>query len=106
MVGIADWKCLMPVTVDVYQLASRDAYGVPAYGTPATFNARVVYKPTRVVDTAGDEVVAKGVVWIATTTTIDPEDAIELPDGTRPPILAVSIVSDDAGTHHVKVFFG
>lgn len=96
----------MPETVDVYELASRDAYGDPAYGTPSSYAARIVRKPTRVVDSQGDEVVARGIVWIAATDAIDPEDAIELPDGTRPPILAVSRVSDESGVHHVKVFFG
>ncbi len=104
--GVSDWKDLMPEEVDVYLFASRDAYGVPAYGTPATYDARVTYKPVRVVDAAGDEVVAKGVVWIATTDAITPEDAIELPDGTRPPILRVDRVSGESGAHHVKVYFG
>lgn len=104
--AVDDWKDLLPEEVDVYQLASRDAYGVPAYGSPATYDARVVRKPVRVTDVAGDEVVARGVVWLATTDVIDPEDALELPDGMRPPILRVDRVSDESGVHHVKVYFG
>ncbi len=96
----------MADTVDVYSIASRDAYGSPNYGTPSSYSARVVRKPTRVVDAAGDEVVARGVVWVATTDTIDPEDRIELPDGTTPPIIAVDRISDEAGDHHIKVYFG
>jgi len=104
--SIADWKDLMPDTVGVYELVSRDEYGDPTYGTRASYDARIVRKPTRVIDSAGDEVMAKGMVWIATTATIDPEDAIELPDGTRPPILSVSRFPDESGDHHIKVFFG
>ena len=103
---VSDWSDLMPETVDVYSIASRDSYGSANYGTAASYSARVLRKPTRVVDVAGDEVMAKGVVWIAATETIDPEDAIELPDGTRPPILRIDRVPDESGDHHLKVYFG
>ena len=97
----------MPETVTHAEFAGRstDGYGAPIYGTPANFRARVLENPHLVTTREGAEVMARGVVWVATATTIGPEDQITLPDGTTPPIVAVDRVSDQDGTHHMKVHF-
>lgn len=104
--SISDFTDLMPHTVSHSELASRDEYGAPTYGTETDYTARVLYKQQKVVRSDGREVLARGVMWIAGTPTIDPEDRITLPDDSTPVILAVERVPDESGIHHVKVYFG
>lgn len=105
--SISDFADMMPHTVTHEEFASRDEYGLPAYGSPASLKARVSYRPHKVRTPAGDEVVARGEVWLNTAgTTVDTEDRITLPDGSTPPILSVDGLSDELGAHHAKVHFG
>lgn len=103
---IDDWSDMFPDTVGISEFASRDSYGKPLFGSQVSYRGRVVYKPTKVNDSSGQEVVAKGQVWIQGVPAIDPEDEIELPDGTTPRVLSVSKFPDQNGMHHVVVFFG
>lgn len=104
--SVGDWNDLMPHTITVAELSGRDGYGAPAYGSEASYTARVIYKPTKVRGPEGNDVVAKGLVWISGTPTIDTEDRLTLPDGSTPPIMAVDRIPDEDGEHHVKVYFG
>ncbi len=108
MAGIDDWLDLMPQTVTVEPLVSRDAYGAPTYGAPATYQARVYFK-TRYVRTAGaEEVVARGRCWIATVAPIDTTARITLPDQseiTGPLILNVDVVPDENGPLYTSIDF-
>ena len=104
--SIADFTDLMADEITHKALSSRDAYGAPTYGTGTAYTARVVFKPTWIRADDGTQVVARGVVWIAGTPNIDPQDQITLPDGTTPPILAVMRIPDENGMHHIRVAFG
>jgi hypothetical protein len=103
---VADFLDFMPVTVSHAALASRDGYGKPTFGTATSYSARVLNRHVLVKDRQGREVIARTVVWLAGTPTIDPEDRVTLADGTTPPILAVEKYPDEAGAHHVKLFLG
>lgn len=102
---------LMPITVTVEEVASRNAYGAPTYSTATSHRARIREKMERVFDVDGRENWAKSKVWLA------PDDdgnlpelktgsRVTLPDGTQPPILAVERVHDEDGVHHVVFWFG
>jgi hypothetical protein len=104
--AVSDFLDLMPATISHAPLVSRDAFGLPTYGSDTEYRARVIYKPTHVRGPAANIVLAKGVVWIAGTPTIGSEDRLTLPDGTTPPILAAARIPDEDGDHHCKIYFG
>lgn len=106
MTSVSDWSDMFPQTVEHAELVSRDDYGAPSYGTPASYSARVVYQPTRTTNSDGQEVYGKGTVWLLGTPDVDPEDRLVLPDGRTPEILSVTRPSDESGIHHTKVVFG
>jgi hypothetical protein len=104
--AINDFLELMPHTVSHAELASRDAYGKPVYGSAVDYTARVLYKNQKVRAKDGSEVVARGVVWIGGTPTVSPDDQLTLPDGSTPIILSFEQYADEDGAHHTKIFFG
>ncbi len=108
MVFDTDFLDLMPDTLKVNLLkgVSTDGYGTATYSaTTQSYRCRVTEKQTLVTTFAGDEQVARTIVWVNSTTTFGPWDKITLPDGTVPPLLAVADMRDEAGTHHQKAFF-
>ena len=104
--SIDDFLDCMPDTVIHSEFSSRDAYNVPTYGSPVSYSARVVEKPTWVRAFNGSEVVARGWVWIGAALIVNPQDQLQLPDGTTPPLLAAEHYPDENGDHHTKVFYG
>mgnify|MGYP003394488181 FL=1 len=107
MVGsVNDWLDMMPHTVTHEEFSARSSYGAPAYGSPASYRARVSYESSYVRKSDGSEVLARGKVVIAGTPTVTPEDRITLPDGSTPQIITANVHADGGGAHHVSVFFG
>jgi hypothetical protein len=104
--AIDEFEDMMPHEVNIAHFVSRDAYGAETHGSATTYNARVYYKPKRVRDFNGQEVVAQGMVWLASNVAVGPTDKLTMPDGSTPPILAVERPGDDAEIHHTKVYFG
>lgn len=104
--AIEDFLDLMPHTVSHAELAGRDDYGKPTYGSAVDYQARVTYKNQKVRASDGSEVVARGVVWIGGTPIISTDDQLTLPDGSSPIILSFEQYADEIGAHHTKIFFG
>ncbi len=104
--SINDFADMLNQTIILAEMASRDAYGKPNYGTPVSYKARVTYKQDLLRDAAGREVLSKGFVWIQGAPTVSPEDQLTLPDNTTPPIVTTEIYYDEVGAHHTKVYFG
>ena len=100
----AEFLELMPHTVSIANLSSRNSYGVPTFGTATSYRARVVKKAEIVRDTAGAEVVSTTQVWLYGTSGVTPESRITLPDSSTPSILMVETYPDETGYHHDKVF--
>jgi len=98
---------LLKQTLQQAVLDSRDDYGNPTFGFGVSYPCRVVARLTRVRSFSGEEVVARTVAWVASTSRFGPEDEYTLPDGTMPPLLSVETFPDETGTiHHQKLFFG
>jgi len=96
----------MNQTVTHKALSSEDAYGKPTYAAGTDYDARVTERDQKITDFNGQEIIARGEVWINGTPTIDPQDQLVLPDGSTPRIVAVRRVADDDGSwHHTKVFY-
>lgn len=104
--SVADFKDLMPATVTLRAVSVLDDYGRPQFGAGEDYRSRVSYESAKVRAASGEEVVARGSVWLASAVVVTPEDQIVLPDGTTPPILAIERVPDEAGSHHTKIYFG
>lgn len=106
--SIADWLDMMPHTVTTSVATGRDAYGKPTYSAPsAAVRARVVYKSVEVAAGDGEQVMARGEVWLAGYfLSLKTNDRVNLPDGSSPPILSLEHIPDENGGHHTKVFFG
>jgi hypothetical protein len=86
-------------------LASRDSYGQPSYGSPTTYQARVVPSAAKITTANGSEVVARTVIYLATTDLIDPSDQLTLPDLSTPGILRVDRYPD-LRMPHTKIYVG
>lgn len=106
MSAINDWLDMMPHTVTHAAYAGRTAYGAPAFGSPASYRARVSYEASYIRKTDGSEVLARGNVILAGTPAVTPEDQITLPDGSTPQIIAADMHADEHGPHHTSVHFG
>ena len=100
---------MMNSTVTVSTRASHNSYGEATYSTSsATYRARIVEKPGFIREAAGETIQFSHTLWIRSTgsVSITATDRITLPDGTKPPIVAVERYPDDEGEHHVKVMLG
>ncbi len=107
--SISDWADMMPDTITYEKMLTRDIYGKPAtYDYPVTYKARVSGAMKRIPSRTpgGQDLVATTSVWCADIPTIQADDRITLPDGTKPPILSFDHVSDETGDHHTKILFG
>lgn len=103
----AEFLSLMPSTVTVYPLASRNADGHTTFGTTGvTYRARVAYVPHTVHLADGRIQASEGIAWLASTTPLSIQSKYVLPDGSVPIVYAVENIPDQDGQHHSKVFFG
>jgi len=103
--AISEWADMMPNTITVQAKSGVDAYNKPTYATGTSYSARVVYKNKITVDAIGREVTARGVIYVAATGAISPEDKITLPDSSTPQIISVERFPDENGAHHNQVYF-
>ena len=103
---ISDFRDLMPDTVQIAPFLASDDHGAPGFGTAVARRARVVLRPVRLRRPDGSDTVARGQVWLADTDPVDVRDRLVLPDGATAEILAVEAPPDEAGLHHLKLYFG
>jgi len=97
--------CQQTVTVEPY--ASQDAYGAETYGSPVTYQARVVGKVRRITAASGEERVSTVTVYLVDSTGLTTRDRVTLPDGwtpSQPTILAVARVPDASGAEHEVLY--
>jgi hypothetical protein len=108
--SISEWLDLMADTVTITPWTGQSVSGVPTYGgTPVSYSAYINMKNRLIVDAQGREILAKGRVILGTTTLVSVKDKITLPSDyvpQSPPILAVNLVPDELGTHHVTLDIG
>lgn len=104
---------LMPHTITVEHVLTRNLYGSPAsFSTPKSYRCRISGKKLSLRRTQGEEDTVIYDCWVeAKGQNFTVQDRVTLPDdGTfdilQPTIFAVERVSDEDGYHHVKVQFG
>lgn len=104
--SVDDFANCFTETITHAEFGGRGGYGERSFGSPASYDARIV-KINKLVKTSdGSEKMSTSQVWIQGTPVVTPEDQITLPDGSTPIILSVEKFPDDNGDHHVKVFMG
>lgn len=92
-----DLLALMPHTVTIAARSSLNGDGSPAFGEGVDWAARVQGQSRNVRNAQGEEVVSTSRVYVGGLSGITATGRITLPDGTSPPILAVSTVADESG---------
>ena len=101
------WLNLMKSTITVSPFLSLDQYGMPSYGTAVDVRARISETPMRVVDQAGQEVIAVSTAWTdAGSLVVSSKDKVIFPDGSTPSLIAVQRVPDHTGTVYTRLSFG
>lgn len=104
------WYDFMPDEVTFYARTGRSVSNVPVYSpTATTVKARIEMKNRLIVTADGKQITSRGRVFLGTTTAPNVEDKIVLPSGfspVSPPMLAVNLISDENGAHHVTVEIG
>lgn len=102
---ISDFLDLMPDTVTYEAPATYDEYGkVATYATAVSCRARVSTKHQRVAAKNGQDVISSIQVWLNSTTAINENGRLTLPDGSTPLIVSWDLVRDENGAHHTKVY--
>lgn len=112
MPSIFSWLWMAPDTVTIEPYVSQNKNGEATYGTAVSYRARVqdlasARRPQRVITLAGDERFAAVQVDLMGTPSVSVRDRITLPSRfavTQPPILAVTVVTDQNGPHHVVAY--
>lgn len=103
----ADLLELMSQTVDVEPCVGQNVHGEASYGPPVRLPARVVDRLRLVRDAAGKEMLSTTTVYVgAADPAMSPGDRVTLPDGRRPPILAVARYPDEEGGCYQELYLG
>lgn len=100
-------------TVTTKSLSTHSFYGAPSYSASASsWEARIEERTHVVKGPGGEDVVARGTVFVIPTTggtepDIGTQDQMTLPDGTTPDILSVERLYDDSTSlYYQAVHFG
>lgn len=99
-------------TVSFARATGIDVFGKRSYGPATTYRARVIGEFVRIVDFFGRDTLSTHTVWImpnpdgSLPSDVRPEDRLTMSDGSEANILAVSMIPDEDGLHHVKLHTG
>lgn len=94
-------------TVTIEPYSSANAYGESSFSTGVAYLARTETKARLFRRSDGVEVVAVAVTYLADAPTVSTKDRITLPDGTKPPIVAVESDPDETGAaYYTAVYTG
>lgn len=97
---------LLPHTVQIASPTGYSVYGTASFGSPSTYQARLIVKPGAIRTMQGEVVESRTVAWVASTRTFTVADRITLPDGTTPPIVLIEQYPDEDGSYYSKLILG
>lgn len=106
-----DFRALMPDTISIKLVTSRDAYDKRTYGTAISYQALVQEGQHRVVTADGRETLSTHTIWVAPHATsglpvLTPDAQVTLADGSTHGILRHEQKHDELGNHHVVIWLG
>lgn len=107
--SVSEWLDMMPSTVLIAPWASRTVTDMPSYGADVPYKCHIQLKNHMVVNAKGEEVLARGRVFVGSAVLASVKDRLTLPAGyvpLVPPILAVNVVTDELGVHHTTIEIG
>ena len=97
-------------TVTLEPYASSTIAGKPSYGAPVTYKARIMMKDVGVRTLEGTVVVGRGKVYLPQVVAATVRDRltipVDIPGGTNPPILSVSVTDDEYGGSYTTLVIG
>jgi hypothetical protein len=96
---------MLPHKVRLEPLIGGDLYNKPGYGNPVEVAARVVHVEQKTTDDAGQEVVARGKIYLGSLIGVTTKHRVTLPDGSQPPIVRVHKFPDESGDDHEVILF-
>jgi hypothetical protein len=100
-----EFQDMMPARVTVQIILSRSNKGVPVYGSPQVYIARINTQTRNIIGADGQQVVARGCCWLDTVDPITVNDRVTFPDGSLPILLVVNVEEDENGPAFTKLFF-
>jgi len=86
---------MMPHTVTIKPRTGVDAYSKPSYSAGVDWTCYVDYRPKKIRNAAGQEVVSSAQVYVGGVSGATVSSEITLPDGSKPVILMVNKLSDE-----------
>jgi len=102
-----DFLDMASATVYHAALSTVGTYGSPTFAATSaasSYPAHIETGARRVVSATGIEVVSSARIYVlSSSAAIAPNDRLELPDGSMPPLIRVDTVYDEDGQHHVVV---
>lgn len=102
----AEFLELMGEAITLKAPASVDKYGKRSFGTAQSFTARVEPKLHMARDSAGREVVGRGIVYVYGAPLVTPEWELTLADNAKPIIISAYRARDEDGAHHTAITYG
>ena len=101
----------MPDTVTVTKFSIKDERGNKTYSGATNHAARIEYQQHIVIGVQGQDVPARGTVYLAPSSSgafpsATPDDQLTLPDASTPPILSVTRANTNSIARHEAIHFG
>jgi hypothetical protein len=93
-------RTLMFQSVTIEPYVSDDVHGQAVYDTGVLYKSRVTYRPRKVVDFRGEDIVSSVQVRFADQIVVDPRSRITLPNGSQPVILSIVRSPCDQPNHY------
>jgi len=92
-------------SITLEPLSTVSSYGAPSYSTSAQTLTAYIEPGARLVKNAqGMEEVATAMIYVmSSSASIGLQDRITLFDGRKPKLLAVDVLNDERGQHHLEV---
>jgi len=104
------FRDLMTETVTYAEQTGQNQYNEPTFGTPVSYQARVVGNLMELRNKRGEQVTSTVEIWLDTVDTITTDGQITLSGSewvdTTPEIFTVRRVTDDKGDSHIQVSCG
>jgi len=99
---------LMVDSVTIYPYTTTDSYGKRSKGSGTKFKCRLIYDTQLNKNNDGRDVLSSGrIITADDVSTVTVDSKLLLPDGSTPPIVSVSVISDETAVyHHAVIRFG
>ncbi len=105
--AVDDFLDCMPDTVAIAPFVSVDSYGNRTFGAGVNYSAKISGKTAIVKTASGEEKASTKRIYLGSSVVIGASDEVTLPAShvpQKPPILAVTPVTDESGQHHSVIF--